>query len=294
MASITLAPLSTADAHAYWSAFLEGRTDVPTRDVAAHVERYLALPPEEQRTHFRILLDGRLVGTLRLLPGTITGFSLIPGQEGQARAVLVKAVDMLRSQDAGTIAASYEDRYGAAFEALGFRRRFARMRMEAATRTYAPRPGVALKPPEEAEVVRLTRFLMDVYEGHLEQAFGLHVGSEGEWREYVTGILKGETGRFMPEASYLAMDGERIAGAVLVAHWMGMPIVSEVGVVADRRGHGLGRAMLEVASSRLAALGEVRWSLYVTLGNDPAVHLYTSLGFTRVGGETVTAVLPPP
>ncbi len=293
MVALAFVPLRTADAQEYWGTFLEGRTDVPTRELKDHVERYLALPPADRRSHLTITADGRPVGTIRLLHDTISVFSMVPGREELWRPSILKAVDALRTRSGGAITASYEDRYGPAFEALGFRPRFARMRMEAATRAAAPRPDHALKPPEESEVPGLATFLRDVYDGHVEQAFGIHVGTDAEWQEYVTGVLKGDAGRFMPEASFVALDGTRIYGAILLTHWMGSPLVAELGVARDRRGKGLGRALLESASNRLLSLGEPRWSLYVTAGNDAAIRLYGALGFVQAGGRTVTSRLEP-
>ena len=40
----------------------------------------------------------------------------------------------------------------------------------------------------------------------------------------------------------------------------------------------------------LVDLGYDRLGLYVTVGNGPALALYTSLGFTQVGGRSVSAV----
>jgi len=68
-----------------------------------------------------------------------------------------------------------------------------------------------------------------------------------------------------------------------------MPLVAELGVAKDHRGRGLGRALLGTSMQRLAARDEPRLALYVTVGNDPAIALYRSLGFAQVGGESVTA-----
>ncbi len=290
LAALRLDPLRSVDAQAYWSVYVAGRTDLPTRSVPAHVERYLGLAPEEQRTHVAVRDGDVIVGTVRLLPGTLSGFSMDPAHRTDAKAAIIKAVDLLRTQGGDVVTASFDEAYEADFASLGFARIFARMRMEAATGRLPP-PDVPLKPPEEAEVPKLTRFFMDVYEGHLEQAFGMHVGSEEDWRGYLSGILRGETGRFMPEASYVALEGERLTGAILVSHWMGSPMVSEVGVAPDHRRRGIARALLAAASTRLAALGEPRWALYVTLGNLPAIALYRTFGFNPAGGQTVTARL---
>ncbi len=290
MKPLRIEPLQSVDAHVYWGVYVAGRTDLPTRSVPAHVERYLALPPEEQRTHFAIRQGDAIVGTVRLLPGTITGFSMDPAHVGDAMPAILKVLDLLRTQGSGPVTASFDEAYEKDFEALGFRRVFARIRMEAPTRRLPPPPH-PLKPPEEAEVPGLARFFMDVYEGHLEQAYGMHVGSEEDWRGYVTGILRGESGRFMPEASFVSLDGDRLTGAILVSHWMGAPMVAELGVSPERRHQGIAHALLSAASTRLAALDEARWALYVTVGNEAAITLYRGFGFAQAGGQTVTARL---
>ena len=106
------------DAQEYWRVFVAGRTDLPTRSVAAHIERYLALPREEQRTHYAIRQGETLVGTVRLLPDTITGFSLDPAAAGQAMPAIIKALDLLRSGGAGAVIASFDEAYERDFEAL--------------------------------------------------------------------------------------------------------------------------------------------------------------------------------
>lgn len=289
--ALSLEPLATTDAHAYWRVFVSGRSDLPTQDLRVHLDRYLALRPEDQRTYFTIQRDGRIVGTVRLSPGEISGFSMDPAHAGDTTAALLRCVDFLRAAGAGAVMAQFEDRYESAFEALGFRRVFARMRMEAPTAQRSLPPGMHLVPPEEGEVPGITKFLMDVYEGHMEQAFGLHSGPEEEWRGYVAAIFKGESGQYMPDASYVALDAARIVGAILITHWMGVPLVAELGVAKDRRGTGLGRALLQAAMNRLVGRGESRLALYVTVGNDPAIALYRSTGFEPVGGQSVTARL---
>jgi ribosomal protein S18 acetylase RimI-like enzyme len=290
---LRLEPLQSLDAEVYWRLYVAGRSDLPTRSVSAHVERYLALPKEEQRTHYVIRKEEAMIGTVRLLPDTITGFSIDPAHGDDVRPAIIRALDLLRSGGAGAVTASFDEAYEPDFEAVGFHRVFARMRMEAPTQRSPP-GEVSLKPPEEAEVPRLAQFFMDVYEGHLEQQYGMHVGSEEDWSGYISGILRGEAGRFMPDASLVSLDGGQLAGAILVCHWMGSPLVAELGVAPDHRRRGIARALAAAASSRLATLEEPRWALYVTMGNEPAIELYRGLGFTQAGGQTVTARLAAP
>src|SRR2546426_90145 len=202
---LSLEPLQTTDAHAYWQTFVSGRTDLPTSDLKVHLDRYLALPPEEQRSHFSVKRDGRIIGTVRLGPAEISGFSMDPTSREEVAGALLKSMDLLRAGGATSITAHFEDIYESAFSSLGFQRVFARMRMEAPTRRSVVPAGVVLQPPEEDEVLGLTKFLMDVYEGHMEQQYGIHTGPEEEWRGYVAGLFKGDSGQFMPDAS----QGER-------------------------------------------------------------------------------------
>lgn len=296
--ALGLEPLHTKDAHEYWRVFIAGRSDLPTRDLKVHLDRYLSLPQEEQRTYFAFREDGRIVGTVRIARGgseapdaNLSGFSMDPTRADLATAAIVKAIDFLRAAATTRLTATFEERYEPAFAAVGFRRWFARMRMDAPVVKRPPASDVPLRPPEEAEVLGLTAFFMEVYEGHMEQVFGMHVGSEADWRAYLAALFKGESGEFMPDASFVALEGERIVGAILVTYWMGSPLVAEIGVSKDHRGRGLGAALLQAAMNRLADRGERTLGLFVTVGNGPAIALYRRLGFDPASGQTVTANL---
>ena len=106
----------------------------------------------------------------------------------------------------------------------------------------------------------------------------------------MTGIWKGDSGGYLPRASWASKDDARLAGVALTTEWMGSPLLAELGVRLDRRGQGLGRALVLATVGALADLGHDRLGLYVTVGNDPAMALYKRLGFHQVGGRTVTAV----
>src|SRR5438309_10658119 len=120
--SLRLEPLQTTEAHAYWRVFLSGRTDLPTGDLKVHMDRFLALPPEEQRSHFSVKKDGRMIGTVRLGPTEISGFSMDPSSADDTATALLKAVDLLRAGGATAIGAHFEDRYEQPFRMQGVRR----------------------------------------------------------------------------------------------------------------------------------------------------------------------------
>src|SRR3989454_9483734 len=102
------------------------------------------------------------------------------------------------------------------------------MRMEAPTKR-SDVVNIKLQPPEEAEVLGLTAFLMQVYDGHMEQQHGIHVGAEEEWRGYGAGLFKGGSGQEMPDAAYVALGGGGSVGAILIKHWVGVAPGAEVG-----------------------------------------------------------------
>src|SRR5438445_13605746 len=106
---VILEPLQTTEAHTYWRTFVSGRTDLPTSDLQIHLDRYLALPPEEQRSHFSVKKDGRIIGTVRLGPAAISGFSMDSTCPGEPAAALLKAMDLLAARGATSITAHFVD-----------------------------------------------------------------------------------------------------------------------------------------------------------------------------------------
>ena len=289
MPGIELVHLESSEAEAYWRAFLAGRTDVPSTDVKVHMDRYLSLPTEEQRTYFAFIESSRIVGTVRIAGASIGSFSLLPEARRRMRDAILLATGPILQGGTDRIVASFEDAYGPEFEALGFKESFSRVRMEAPAAKSDP-PAVPMAHPEVTDVDAIVAFLMGVYEGHIEQQLGMHVGTEAEWREYVTGIWKGDSGGYLPRASWTSKDAAGLAGVALATEWMGSPLLAELGVRKDRRGQGLGRALVLATLGALADLAHDRLALYVTVGNDPAMALYQGLGFRQIGGRTVTAV----
>ena len=298
MPGLELVPLETSEADEYWRAYVAGRADLPTANFVLHMERYLWLSPDEQRTYFAFKDNGRIVGTVRLAGSALTEasnaltfFSLLPEARGWARDAILLSTEPMIANGATEIQASYDDSYSDAFAGLGFRETFSRVRLEATLTGKRDPPGIPMAHPEATDVDDVSTFLMGAYEGHLEQQFGMHVGTHEEWEEYVTAIWKGESGTYLPLASWLTRDDAGLAGASLATHWMGAPLLSEIAVRKDRRGTGLGRALLTATMNALVDLGYDRLALYVTVGNDPALRLYEAFGFVQAGRKTVSAKL---
>ena len=298
MPGLQMVPLESPEAADFWKAFLAGRKDQPTGNFVAHLDRYLREPPEVQQTYFAFKENERIVGTVRIgspepdePSNSISFFSLVPEARMWVSEAILMAVEPLIGKGADKVFAGFDDSYTEAFVKLGFQLRYARMRMEASPLVKGEKPALPLAHPEAVDVDEVATFLRAVYEGHLEQQFGMHVGSAEDWTDYVTAIWKGANGTYIPLASWLTRDEAGIAGASLASHWMGAPLLAEIGVRKDRRGQGIARDLLAATTNALVDLGYDRLALYVTIGNDPAIRLYESLGFRQAGARTVSAVL---
>jgi len=298
MPGLEMVPIVADEAADFWKVFVAGRKDQPTGNFVTHLDRYLREPPEVQQTYFAFKENERIVGTVRIGspdPGdpsnSISFFSLVPEARGWTRDAILAAVDPVIGKGAEKVFAAFDDTYTEDFARLGFAVRYERMRMEASPLLKASKPDVPMSHPEATDVDDMAVFLRAAYDGHMEQQFGMHVGGAEEWNDYVTSIWKGANGTYTPLASWLARDDQGIAAVSLASQWMGAPLLAEIGVRKDRRGQGLARALIVATKNALVDLGHDRLALYVTIGNDPAIRLYESLGFVQVGARNVNAVL---
>src|SRR5262249_8630810 len=86
-----------------------------------------------------------------------------------------------------------------------------------------------------------------------------------------------------PGRWWLARRGGRAEGVLI----LGGDDLSFVGVVPERRGRGVGRALIATACAASPGL-----SLIVDVRNTPAVRLYEWAGFIRIGARAVFLFLP--
>src|SRR3989454_10466749 len=229
MPGLELAPLETSDAETFWRAFLAGRTDVPTTDVRVHIDRYLALPQDEQGAYYAYKEGGRIIGTVRIAGFSLGTFSILPEERRWTQDAILLATTTILEGGGDRIVASLEDSYYPEFERLGFAERFSRIRMEGPVRKAEP-PAVPMAHPEITDLEDIMRFLMSVYEGHIEQQFGMHVGSETEWRGDLAGGWEGGSGGGIPLASLAGPGPHGGAGAPAPSHRGGSPLRSVLGV----------------------------------------------------------------
>ncbi|GAA2401576.1 N-acetyltransferase [Catellatospora methionotrophica] len=84
-----------------------------------------------------------------------------------------------------------------------------------------------------------------------------------------------------PDALLLAVDGDEIVGS-LIAGWDGWRChLYRYAVHPERRRQGIGRALLDAAEQRFAALGGRRADAMVLDDNDLAATAWTAAGYAR-------------
>lgn len=91
--------------------------------------------------------------------------------------------------------------------------------------------------------------------------------------------LDGSKGPMLWQMSNVTERDDRLAAATLVIRWKGEPLVAFSMTDPDYKRQGLARAGLLDSMYRLRSAGETTLTLFVTQANEPAVRLYTALGF---------------
>ena len=91
-------------------------------------------------------------------------------------------------------------------------------------------------------------------------------------------------GQLRPNHVFLAaMDGEQVAGYVGMMYVLDEGYISNVAVAPAMRRRGVARALLDALVERSRALELAFLTLEVRESNAPAITLYESCGFQRVG-----------
>lgn len=124
--------------------------------------------------------------------------------------------------------------------------------------------------PEARLVLREMRLV-----AHLAPWLGGWVLGPGVYGSSVVGFVWLENGRVVGHATVQRMDYGGI-------RWQ----IANVAVAKPYRGRGIGRALMEASLDHIRRERGVWAVLQVRENNPPAVHLYRSLGFEAIGGET--------
>jgi ribosomal protein S18 acetylase RimI-like enzyme len=135
-----------------------------------------------------------------------------------------------------------------------------------------------MRPLVPADVPEVGRVLLAAYRGTVDD--------EGETEDDAIGEIErtteGQYGPFLPAASFVVEDDDRIAGASLVSLVEDRPCLLYVVVHPDVQRRGLGGALISASGNALMVAGHRELDLFVTEANEPAVALYRKLGFEQV------------
>ncbi|MCI4352923.1 MAG: GNAT family N-acetyltransferase [Thermoplasmata archaeon] len=156
---------------------------------------------------------------------------------------------------------------------------------EAVLPTGAPEPSHSPRALTAADEPLIADLLYRVYEEDpVERAlFATTANQREDARRAAHGLLHGEVGRWIPEASFGIVDDGRLVGHTLGNDlWGGL--ISEVGVDPAFRRRGFARRLLPLTIAGLRAAGFEVPRLVVTMRNTRAVQLYESVGFEFVPG----------
>lgn len=136
---------------------------------------------------------------------------------------------------------------------------------------FAPAREVALEP--------LNRLDWEAFRGSPDAAFIADTPEAN--RRLIEGIVAGQLGRFLEEASVAIVDAAGVPGGFIltVEESPRVGVIVDVAVDPAHRRLGLGRALMLRSLRALLALGHTAARLWVTDSNRPARALYESLGF---------------
>ncbi len=81
----------------------------------------------------------------------------------------------------------------------------------------------------------------------------------------------------------VAMDGDKLAGYVGSQTVLGWADMMNLAVAPEYRRLGIGRTLVQTLSQMLSEKNVSCMTLEVRVSNDPAIGLYTMLGFAEVG-----------
>lgn len=137
--------------------------------------------------------------------------------------------------------------------------------------------AAGIRPFQQGDETGLGVLLYEAYLGTIDQQEETLDQAHAEIRK----TLSGDYGDFLPKCSMVLERQGQLLSAVLITRYQNKPFVAFTVTSPAHKNCGLARSCLNAAMSALAAIGEQEIRLVVTLANEPAYHLYKTLGFAQ-------------
>ncbi|MDO5755776.1 MAG: GNAT family N-acetyltransferase [Tissierellia bacterium] len=104
---------------------------------------------------------------------------------------------------------------------------------------------------------------------------------EEDFLEELHQVLRGLYGEFMPKASFVLSDKDKILAAHLVCLYKNVPTTTYLFTDPDYRRQGLATSVLEASCHTLTKESYPKIQVYLNLDNQGAYQLYDSFGFNE-------------
>lgn len=138
------------------------------------------------------------------------------------------------------------------------------------------RPVPAVRPPAAADRDALARLMLDAYRGTIDYDGETIVEARAEVDGWFASV------EALAAQSLVASEAGAIVCAVLLSRVDGLPFVAYLYTDPEWKNQGLGEGLMRSVMALLAAAGEARIHLWVTVGNGPAERMYERLGFAEL------------
>ena len=130
--------------------------------------------------------------------------------------------------------------------------------------------------PTEDDIEALGPLMFDAYNGTIDHQ------SEEEAVARTERYFLGGVGTPWLDCSYVAFEGNQPVSATLVSLDQGDPLLAQAFTAPSHQNRGIAAALIQLSMNALAAKSVAVLNLIVTVGNEPAEHLYEKLGFAFV------------
>jgi len=267
----------------YAESILKLVREVDQRPIHVEVER---IKSQYHIDHYYINKNGKHIGLVKIFQGNYFYLGLEDYiDENEYIPILQLIENNVGGWRIDRIEATLHEQYREAAEEMGYFVDFSRIKMvldlkdakaldtdfSSIERTYA-----------RGDLTHLIDMASDAYRDSVDEQIGVFSG--GMATSAISSILKGSYGEFRADMTPIIVEEgtQYIEGASMTTISEGEPFVVLIGVRRAEQGKGLGRKLLSWVIQKSIENNYEKLRLWVTVGNEKAFDLYSSVGFKEV------------